>query len=728
MSEKLTQPGLDITHASGASIVRVSGVIDERFQPASFAALSERASPVLIDLDGASRITSFGVREWMRALKDLRTDQYFYVRVRPAMVAQFNSVNQFGGRGRIVSLYCPYVCPACENTFDVLVDLRKKPEFVRAAAAPSMECPFCKALGDFDDIEATYFAYVASAPPLQVPAAIEAIIDGKKQPLQLHKAVEGDLTILWLKGAIDKSARLKRHADGLEGKVLVVLEGAEIVTAEGLTSLSDLAQSPSADVFLARVPLAIIKSFAADAAGNAQRNILSCVIHTHCSACGHDGNVEVNRADFAPAADANVCDNCSKPARAVPWTAEDAAVIAALQFATPPPEIDSYMREHADWQTHKSVAGREEPRGDVRPKVVEAGVRIDKYEVIRRIGFGGMADVLLGRQIGVEGFEKKVVIKRILPHLARQANFVKMFLEEARVAARLLHGNIVQVYDLLHEGDEYYAILEFVRGADLNVLLRVSSQLRIDVPIEIACRIVSDVCAGLHAAHSYCDDTGAHKPIVHRDVSPHNVLLSTEGAVKLTDFGIAKAADSLVDDTGTGVLKGKVMYMPPEAILGEGADHRADVYAAAVVLYQCLAGKNPFNRGSQGPSMRAVLDEAVPGVDTVRKDAPPALAAIIARGMQRDAAVRYQTAAALAADLEDFLVSFAKPASAARVGAWAKDLIARGRDLSMAVPQNTPSNAGILDGDATSVTAPGRVEPPPDRSLDDWFDGQDLKR
>jgi tRNA A-37 threonylcarbamoyl transferase component Bud32 len=187
-----------------------------------------------------------------------------------------------------------------------------------------------------------------------------------------------------------------------------------------------------------------------------------------------------------------------------------------------------------------------------------------RYRVIRPLGAGGMAEVFLAEQSGLEGFKKKVVLKRILPNLSTNEEFIRMFLQEARTAARINHPNVVQIFDLGQEGKRYYMAMEYVRGWDLRAITNASHLSGRPIPIEIALRIGADLCAGLHAAHTCVDEQ--HKAgIIHRDVSPHNVLVSHEGAVKITDFGISKVEDSSIG-TRPGMLKGKIFYMAPEQI------------------------------------------------------------------------------------------------------------------------------------------------------------------
>src|SRR5262249_8719905 len=194
----------------------------------------------------------------------------------------------------------------------------------------------------------------------------------------------------------------------------------------------------------------------------------------------------------------------------------------------------------------------------------------DKYEIVRRIGAGGMGEIFLARQHGPEGFLRSVVLKCVLPSLSNNAEFVRMFLDEARVAARISHPNVVQIIELERDDRGFFIAMEYVDGWNLRTVLRVMSSRQVQMPTEIACRLISDVCAGLHAAHTLPTEDGTRRGVVHRDVSPANILISQAGIAKLTDFGIAKAMGSL-QVTKPGTMKGKAPYMAPEQILSKDA-------------------------------------------------------------------------------------------------------------------------------------------------------------
>ena len=194
-----------------------------------------------------------------------------------------------------------------------------------------------------------------------------------------------------------------------------------------------------------------------------------------------------------------------------------------------------------------------------------------KYQLIRKLAMGGMAEIHLARQLGFEGFEKKLVVKRILPHLAENKEFVQMFLHEARVAARLNHANIAQIFDLGNVDGSYFIAMEYIHGEDVRRVTKQAEATRRELPVALTLRIVADACAGLDYAHKRLDEQGRPLDIVHRDVSPQNILVSFDGSVKVVDFGIAKAADQATV-TRSGVLKGKYSYMSPEQAAGKQVD------------------------------------------------------------------------------------------------------------------------------------------------------------
>lgn len=281
------------------------------------------------------------------------------------------------------------------------------------------------------------------------------------------------------------------------------------------------------------------------------------------------------------------------------------------------------------------------------PKVTE---RIGRYEVVGELAVGGMATILLGRLVGPRGFERPVVIKRILPHLARVTEFVDMFVDEARIVAGIRHPNVVQVQELGREGDELFLVMEYLEGESVGGLLRrvVSRGERIDYAL--AMHIVAEASAGLHAAHDLTDEAGKPRGLVHRDVSPQNVMVTYAGEVKVLDFGVAKAADRHTK-TEAGQLKGKFEYMSPEQCASKPLDRRSDVFALGILLYELSTGRRLFRRDGELATLKAICEEPVPSPAGVSTDYPPQLAAICLRALARRPADRHATAAELRRDL-----------------------------------------------------------------------------
>lgn len=279
------------------------------------------------------------------------------------------------------------------------------------------------------------------------------------------------------------------------------------------------------------------------------------------------------------------------------------------------------------------------------------GTRLGRYTVVRRIGSGGMAELYLGRLDGPDGFCKPVALKLMHPHLSDDRHFARMFLTEARIAARLDHPAIVQVLDVGEFGGEYFMALEYVHGKDLRRVL--ADGKGTPMPRGAALRVVLEVGRALHYAHHLRDPGGRALGIVHRDVSPSNVLLSFQGLVKLADFGVAKIAEHH-NVTQSGALKGKLGYMSPEQCQQEHVDARSDVFSLGVVLYEATTGRRAFRADQPVTVMNRVIDgDWVPPVRFV-PDYPPALHEILARALEVDVEKRWPSAEALGEALEQF--------------------------------------------------------------------------
>ena len=279
--------------------------------------------------------------------------------------------------------------------------------------------------------------------------------------------------------------------------------------------------------------------------------------------------------------------------------------------------------------------------------------RLGKYHLVEKLGQGGMAEVWKAKMRGPAGFERTLVVKRILRHLLEEdPQMVEMFLSEARLSARLNHSNIVQVYELGEVEGEYFIAMEYVRGRDLVALLRELAPTG-QVPPGVGAYIGREVCRALAYAHALSDDSGAPLRLIHRDVSPSNVMLGYDGSVKLLDFGIAKALGQAGEKTQTGLLKGKFSYMAPEQVEGHEIDHRSDLFAAGIVLYECLTASRLF-KGASDLQTIALVREARVGPPSERNpEVPPELDRICLKALSKNPNERYQTCDQMARELDE---------------------------------------------------------------------------
>ena len=342
--------------------------------------------------------------------------------------------------------------------------------------------------------------------------------------------------------------------------------------------------------------------------------------------------------------------------------------------------------------------------------------RGNRYHVVSKIARGGMAEIFLALQLGEQGFQKPVVLKRILPKLAEDQKFVRMFVDEAHIASTLNHSNLVQVLDLGRSGQQYFLVLEFVDGWSLEQIRRRALAAKLKLPLPLALQIVSALCRGLAYVHTRQRD-GKPLGIVHRDVTPQNVLISQHGEVKLADFGIAKAVGKS-EKSATGIIKGKFAYMSPEQSQAKPLDGRSDLFSAGVVLYLLVTGKKPFDGATDADVINQVRRARPEKPSALVRDLNPDVERLINRALRADPGKRWQTAEQMADKIDAILVKLAQPSGPAPLKRWLDTLSARDGakpPVATAATASDPSIAVDLGSADLELEDVAATEVEPDR-------------
>lgn len=348
------------------------------------------------------------------------------------------------------------------------------------------------------------------------------------------------------------------------------------------------------------------------------------------------------------------------------------------------------------------------------------------YKLVSQLAVGGMAEIYVAKTAGVGGFEKLLALKLIHPNYSEDPDFVRMLVDEAKLAVQLQHANIVQTFDLGKVDNQYYIAMELIDGADLYKLLRRASEREIDFPFEVAAFIAQEVCHGLDYAHRKRDSKGRPLQIVHRDVSPQNVLVTFDGGVKIVDFGIAKAAMRR-NQTAAGVIKGKYYYMSPEQAWGDPIDARTDVFSTGILLYEMLVGQMLYLEEDLDKLLDQVRKANIPPPSTKRKGVPEELQNIIMRALRKRAEERFQTAAEFGNALTQWLHSYAPDFNRTRVSAFVQEIIAEdptGKTLARDARINTALSREQMTRDENSLLfkladlAPPEPAPEPESITD----------
>jgi len=341
------------------------------------------------------------------------------------------------------------------------------------------------------------------------------------------------------------------------------------------------------------------------------------------------------------------------------------------------------------------------PPSPVRSETPASPAAIEEYGnyfLLEKIAVGGMAELFKAQQRGVQGFQKIVAIKRILPHFSDNEDFVTMFIDEAKLAAQLTHPNIVQIFDLGKAGSSYYIAMEYVNGRDLRTMLRKVREYGAPFPEQVAAFVVMKIAAALDYAHRKRGFDDRELKLVHRDISPQNVILSTEGAVKLVDFGIAKAA-SKASHTVAGALKGKLLYMSPEQATGQPLDNRSDLYSLGLVLFELLTGERCFQADSELGVLEKVRLGRISDLATLNPNVSREMSAIVSRALQKGVDHRYPSARFMERDLREYLQRQGTPITEHDVAEYMNALLKGSREhLETLVSARFPTPSSLTSG------------------------------
>ncbi len=605
-------------------LVTLGGLIDEHFP--GFGDLGGARNAVL-DVTAVTRMTSFGVRQWLRSIEGLpRTLEHLYLLGCPTFfVDQLNMVLNFGGAGKILTIVAPFACPMCGAESGEVIDVLSERGALALGGPALRECSRCGGRLELDESPESYFACLGKYAASNIQPAVAQLLaahgryissgSATEKPPRIIKLVHGNVTYYRIIGTIGTTFRARPLLVGSEGEVVIDL--AEIDrfepggTAQWRRLVKTLARQVSS-VTLVDVPGAALE-LATEALAQAPTvSITSVLVRYTCGDCARVSPVSLSLARTTKLHD-RTCSTCGGTARTA-LSIESLGPIraASAQTATESAkliEIRDELLSRALTDANVALAGE-----NATVDIATNDTILGKYKIVRRLSAGGMAEVYLANQVGIGGFEKPVALKRIQrKQLESRHQAIELFLNEAKIAGRLTHPNIAQVLDVGEAAGALYIAMDYVHGRDLRKIIRRLSQTRSTLPIGTSCYIVQEVAKALDYAYMSKDMTGKRMHVVHRDVTPHNIVLGYDGMVKLVDFGVAMSA---VTEHAEPMIVGKWSYMSPETTLNEPIDHRSDLFSLGVILYLLLSGEMPFSGTEPREivrSIRAGTYERLPG-------------------------------------------------------------------------------------------------------------------
>jgi tRNA A-37 threonylcarbamoyl transferase component Bud32/transcription elongation factor Elf1 len=584
---------IDVAPTGEAAVINVAGLVDEQFS--GFGDVGA-VKAVVINVGEMTRMTSFGVRQWLKAMDSLPksiTDRYL-LGCPTFFVDQLNMVLNFGGAAHVLTVLAPYTCPSCGSESGETIDVLVERANLAQGTVPDKDCSKCGGKLEFDEAAESYFAFVEKYAASGIrPEAAQLLAQlglytapqaAADKPPKIIKLVQGSVTYFRIKGTIGSTFRSRPFLIGAEGEVVIDLAELERFDAVGQHEWKRLLKNMSAQVpavTLVDVTQSLLANAPDSFAVAPNVSVWSVLVPYKCIDCGRTSAASL-RLEGQLQLREEVCTTCG----------------GTTQHQLAPRMLAPLTKVHttAPPASAKMIARRDDilSRALTDANVAQAGAVattedaiLGKYKIVKKLSDGGMAEVFLANQIGIGGFEKPVALKRIQRKLLETRHrAIDMFLNEAKIAGRLTHPNIVQVLDVGEVGGALYLAMEYVRGKDLrDVIKKLQAQGNM-IPLGIACHIVRETAIALHHAYWSTDMSGNMLSVVHRDVSPHNIIMSFEGAVKLLDFGVAMSS---VTEQAESMIAGKWNYMSPEHTTNQ-PDHRSDLFSLGVILYLLCSG------------------------------------------------------------------------------------------------------------------------------------------
>ena len=679
---------VEVTSAGSTVLVDIIGHVDRDF--VGFGPLDPSIRELVLNATGMTRMSSLGVRQWLKAMDAIpKTLTDLYVVGCPTFfVDQLNMVLNFGGAAQVLTVLAPYTCTACGVESGETIDVLHERALLVKGSAPDKNCSRCGGRLEFDETPESYFSFVGKYAASSLPTQVARLLASHKlynasdhsseKPPRIIKLVHGAVTYFRIIGMIGAMFRARPFLVGAEGEVVIDL--AEVVRfdvsgqREWRRMLKSLAgQVPSITLVDAN---ASFLSGAADSVGIAKNiSMWSVLVPYSCIDCGRLSSESqiLQGASWPYRFAVNVCPTCGGTTRCDLAAHTMAPLQVQSTTAMTPRASAKLIKQRAEVLSRARTDAAVAQAGEGATVSLSTDDTIlGKYKIVRRLSEGGMAEVFLAKQIGIGGFEKPVALKRIQRQLLETRHMaIDMFLNEAKIAGRLMHPAIVQVFDVGEVGGALYLAMEYVAGKDLRQLIKSMRTSKTKMPLGDVCYIVREVAQALHHAFWSNDMAGNRLSVVHRDVSPHNVIISYDGAVKLLDFGVAMSS---VTESTEKMIVGKWLYMSPEHTSKHRVGHRSDLFSLGVVLYLLCSGAMPFVGYDPKEIVRKVRAGQFTPLAQLVPDLPEPLTKLVDRMLSPDPTNRPETGREVASTLDDVVCSLGLECSAASLANFLSSL------------------------------------------------------